>query len=76
MNGVSDLGSGGPWLSWGLCSFYPSGFLVWGPFGDGVWGFGCVCWGFGVVPECVESDAWSWDSADLEISCYKFLNTV
>ena len=68
MTVVSILGSWGRGSLGGLCSFYPSGFLVWGHFRDGVWGFGCVCWGFGVVPKHVESDAWSWDSGDLGIS--------
>ena len=56
-------------VSWGLCSSYPSGFLVRGHFGGGDWRFGCASWGFGVVPERVGSDAWSWDSSNLGISC-------
>ena len=63
----SDLGGHGSLEE--LCSFYPSGFLVRDRFGGGVWGFGCACWGFEVVPERMKSDAWSWDSGDLGISC-------
>ena len=55
MTEVSVLGSLGPWLAWVTLFFYPSGFLVRGRFGDGVWGFCCACWGFVVVPDRVES---------------------
>ena len=44
--------------------------LVRGHFGDRVWGFGCACWGFGMVTKLVESDEWLWDSGDLGISYY------
>ena len=54
MTGVSILGSWGPWLS---VLFIPRDFLVRGRFAGGLWGFGCASWGFGVVPESVESDA-------------------
>ena len=39
------------------------------PFWGRGLGFGCACWGFEVVPESVRSDAWSWGSGNLEISC-------
>ena len=76
MTVVSILGSWGPRLPWGALFFLSLRILVRGRFGGRVLGFGCACCGFGVVPKRVESDAWSWDSGNLGISCKQFLNTV
>ena len=53
----------------GGSAFLSLRIMAQGHFGSRIWGLAVLGWGFGVVPEHMGSDAWSWRSGDFGVSC-------